>query len=1180
MTAGSTYGGAITATSAYDPATGIWTRMADMNLPRWYPAVLKLQDGRILAISGEKFAGTWSDTPEVYDPGTNTWTLLNAVNTSDVHEDLYPNAYLLPDGRVLVIANSTGHTWLLDVNSQTWVAGPPAPFNNGSSVMYRPGKILLSGGTGQGPYGVATGSDAAVLDMTVANPSWKTIANMNFARGYHQLSALPDGRVISVGGSTLFSTSSLGGVLPTEIWDPSTGAWTVMNAMQDARMNHSIGVLMPDATFLSAGGGHEMRTGAYDYFTAETYQPPYLFAGPRPTITSAPATAGYAKTITVKTPDAATIGSVALMELSTETHHYDSGGGYQSLAFTAGSGQLNVTMPASSSMASPGYYMVFIVSQSGVPSVATMVQLTGPDANPLTAKNGTPASGSTNVPALTVPTVTFSQPVQPASIRFTLRDGLNAVVPTTTSYNASLNRASFTPAKPLGYATSFTATVTGATDLAGHTLTAPYTWSFSTAPTPTNCPCTIWSASAAPSVASAGDSGSLELGVRVEPDMDGYITGIQFYKGPTNGGTHTAHLWATDGTLLASGTFTGESATGWQSVTFGTPVAVSAGGVYIASYFAPAGGYAYDSGYFASGGVDNAPLHALQSGNGVFKYSAVSAFPTTSSSASANYWVDVTFRPTLPPSTTPPVVTSTNPAAGAGNANVTGAIIAIFSEAVRPSSITFTLQKTAGGAVAGSVGYLVPTNMATFTPSSQLAFGTGYTATISGATDLSGNVMTAPFTWSFTTPTCPCTTWSVSATPTNTSVSDNHGVELGLKFRPDANGYITGVRFYKGAGNGGAHVGNLWTVGGVRLATVTFTNESASGWQTAAFSSPVAVTAGTDYVISYYAPQGHYAFDSQYFASAGVDNPPLHALKAGADGPNAVYVYAAASAFPTSASSVSPNYWVDAVFEAAVGGPAPAVTAQSPAPGATGVSQTTRVTATFSKAVQPGTITFTLTAGSAVAGSLYYDTIGHALTFTPSSPLVFGTTYTATVSGATDLSGTPMAAPVSWSFTTAGVACPCTLWPAITTPSIASVNDGNSVELGVRFTADISGHITGVRFYKGAGNTGTHIANLWTASGQLLATATFTGESASGWQQVNFATPVAITAGTVYVVSYFAPAGHYAYDAQYFGTAYDNPPLHALAGGNGVYAYGASSRFPNTASVANGNYWVDVVLTN
>ena len=118
-----------------------------------------------------------------------------------------------------------------------------------------------------------------------------------------------------------------------------------------------------------------------------------------------------------------------------------------------------------------------------------------------------------------------------------------------------------------------------------------------------------------------------------------------------------------------------------------------------------------------------------------------------------------------------------------------------------------------------------------------------------------------------------------------------------------------------------------------------------------------------------------------------------------------------------------------------------------------------------------------------------------------------------------------------------GQTCPCTIWPSTATPGTADANQSQPIELGVKFTSSSSGSITGIRFYKGINNTGTHVGNLWSSTGTLLASATFTGESASGWQQVNFSSPVAITANTVYVASYFSPTGDFAVDRNYFNTA-------------------------------------------
>src|SRR5262249_39747193 len=157
-----------------------------------------------------------------------------------------------------------------------------------------------------------------------------------------------------------------------------------------------------------------------------------------------------------------------------------------------------------------------------------------------------------------------------------------------------------------------------------------------------------------------------------------------------------------------------------------------------------------------------------------------------------------------------------------------------------------------------------------------------------------------------------------------------------------------------------------------------------------------------------------------------------------------------------------------------------------------------------------------------------------------------GTTYTATVSGAVDFLGNVMAAPVTWSFTTSSVITGATIFPSTATPAVASANDANAIEVGVKVRSDVAGTVTGRRFYKGSANTGTHVGHLWTSTGTLLATATFSGETASGWQKVTLSSPVAIAANTTYVASYYAPAGGYAANTNFFvSSGIDNAPLHA-----------------------------------
>jgi len=437
---------------------------------------------------------------------------------------------------------------------------------------------------------------------------------------------------------------------------------------------------------------------------------------------------------------------------------------------------------------------------------------------------------------------------------------------------------------------------------------------------PQACPCTVWPATAVPGTVNAGDGGSVELGVKFRTTVAGSITGVRFYKSPYNTGTHKGNLWTKDGKLLATGTFTGESASGWQQLNFATPVTVKANTTYVASYFAPNGGYSFDT-TFANSDAGLAPLTALKSGtdggNGLYRYTSTSAFPTSASSGS-NYWVDVVLD-TSTASTTPPTVTSTSPTSGATDAAITASVSAVFSASVDSDNLTFTLKDPDGNTVPGAVT-LPAANKATFTPSTELSLHTKYTATVQ-ASDVWGNAMTDPVTWSFTTSatppavTCPCTLWSSSTVPSTTDMtSDTNSLELGTRFTSSTAGWITGVTFYKGTGNTGTHTGSLWTDSGTLLASGTFTNETATGWQTLTFATPVAVTADTAYVVSYHAPNGHYAVDGGYFASAHQSYPLTGTADTTAHH-NGLYRYGADSAFPTG-SYGSANYWVGPVFTA------------------------------------------------------------------------------------------------------------------------------------------------------------------------------------------------------------------------------------------------------------------------
>src|SRR5581483_10204742 len=186
-------------------------------------------------------------------------------------------------------------------------------------------------------------------------------------------------------------------------------------------------------------------------------------------------------------------------------------------------------------------------------------------------------------------------------------------------------------------------------------------------------------------------------------------------------------------------------------------------------------------------------------------------------------------------------------------------------------------------------------------------------------------------------------------------------------------------------------------------------------------STPVAIAANTTYVASYYAPNGHYAADSNYFITTGVNNGVLHALSDAAASGNGVFMYCGAGAFPTNNHNFT-NFWVDVAFSTIPPTAAPTIVSESPLPNATGAaSNPGAVTATFSIPVQPSTISFVLldSNSNAVPGTFQYDGQSQTVTFTPAAPLAAFATYTATLSGAISFAGNMMS-PVSWSFTTAG----------------------------------------------------------------------------------------------------------------------------------------------------------------
>jgi len=672
----------------------------------------------------------------------------------------------------------------------------------------------------------------------------------------------------------------------------------------------------------------------------------------------------------------------------------------------------------------------------------------------------------------------------------------------------------------------------------------------------------IFGSSAVPAVLNGSAGGSIELGMKFTADQAGTINAIRFYKSPSDSSTqHVANLWSSTGTLLASATSASETASGWQQVNLTSAAPIAANAVYVISYHTP-GSYAATYGYFNIP-VDNPPLHAVVNSasnpNGVFLYGASSAFPVNNGFGT-NYWVDVAFTP------------STGSAALVSlQVNSSTSSIALGSKQQFKATGTFSDNSTQD--LTSQVTWSSGTPSVATISSGGLATGIGQGSSTITATLTSISAMTTlTVTGTSSLPPSSNSTYTLFTDSATPALASNAGspLELGMLFTADQAGTVSALRFYKSPSDSSTqHAANLWSSTGTLLASATSANETASGWQQVDLASAVPIAANTVYVVSYHTP-GSYAATYGYFNTA-VDNPPLHAAVNSASSPNGVYLYSSNNAFPV-ANGYGANYWVDVVFMPSTGTASLVslnITPTSPSL-VIGSTQQFHAIGSFSdNSTQDLTTQVSWSSGSPSVATITSGGLASGIgqgssLITATAPGGISGTTTATVTSPPPQSGTTY-----------------TLFSPTAIPA-QNLDAGFALELGMKFTANQNGSISALRFYKGYGNTGTHVGNLWSSTGQLLATVTFNNETASGWQQVNLASPVAISANTVYVVSYFSASGSFSATWGYFNQPVDNPPLHAVvnsaSNGNGVYVYGTSSAFP-TYSGYGANYWVDVVFT-
>ena len=363
----------------FDPASNSFSGQANMAHGRWYPTVIMLGDGRIMAFSGTNENGSTNNAVEFFTAGSG-WS---GQYTAPWTPPLYPRLHLLPNGKVFASAsqpkshlfNPANTSWSLNIASTRYGATrtygssvllPLTPANN-----YDPVVMILGGNN---PSTATT----ELIDMGSSSPSWQWGPDMSQPRIEMDAVILPTGQVLALGGSASDEDGTTAS-LHADLYDPSSNSFSSAGSNAYPRLYHTVSLLMPDATVWLAGSNPSR--GNYETHM-EIYKPAYLFnsdgsLATRPTISSAPSNITWAAGFTVSTPDAGNISQAVLMRPGSSTHAFDFDQRLVGMSFTAGSGTLTITAPPNGNIAPPGYYMLFLINNNGVPSVASFVLLNG-----------------------------------------------------------------------------------------------------------------------------------------------------------------------------------------------------------------------------------------------------------------------------------------------------------------------------------------------------------------------------------------------------------------------------------------------------------------------------------------------------------------------------------------------------------------------------------------------------------------------------------------------------------------------------------------------------------------------------------------------------------------------------------------------------------------------------------
>jgi FtsP/CotA-like multicopper oxidase with cupredoxin domain len=361
------------ATYLFDPTLREWIRVADMAAQRWYPTLVTLGDGHALVSSGR-------ETPnEEFDP-TLGWKTLPKTTFLP----LYPHLFLLADGTLFYTGGQLGNATIDPrvihpaTGAEQTVPGLRVKDHRDqcSSVLLPPAqdqRLMVIGGSGAGQ--ATNKTDLVDLSSGAAAASFTPGPDLARARGLCNSVILPDRTVLITGGGLHGETRS-DAVHLAEIYDPTANTIQSVAEASVSRLYHSVALLLPDGRVATAGSNPDRGD---DELRLELYHPPYLFRGTRPLIESAPTEVEYGDTMEIRTPSAASIRWAHLIRPMAVTHSDDTSQRLIDLPITCrDTCSLTVDVTDNPDLAPPGWYMLFLVDDCGVPSEAVWVRVRSP----------------------------------------------------------------------------------------------------------------------------------------------------------------------------------------------------------------------------------------------------------------------------------------------------------------------------------------------------------------------------------------------------------------------------------------------------------------------------------------------------------------------------------------------------------------------------------------------------------------------------------------------------------------------------------------------------------------------------------------------------------------------------------------------------------------------------------